>query len=335
MTDWPLPTTPRTIAVANQKGGVGKSTTAVNAGAWLALEGAKVLIVDLDPQANATTGLGIDPRRVAGTSYQILVEGMAPEDAIEATEVRNLFCIPSGIDLAGAEIELVPAFSRETKLKRAVDALGSEFDYIFVDCPPSLGLLTVNALVACRELLVPIQCEYYALEGLGQLLRNVKLIRESLNPELRLAGIVLTMYDSRTRLAEQVAQEVRSHFPGQVLEPIVPRSVRLSEAPSFGKPIALYDPRSKGAIAYRGIAESIARTVTRDHRADDGSQPSPDMEPGLPSPEEPRHPSAVRFEPEPATTSEGEGRSTSPATTERVVPEEVTRLLVDNEDELK
>lgn len=244
----------RVIAVANQKGGVGKSTSVVNLSAWLALQGSSVLVVDLDPQANATSGVGVDPRRVSGNIYQVLVEDRRAEDAIEATAVRNLFCLPSTIDLAGAEIELVPAFSRELKLRKALETVEEDYDFIFIDCPPSLGLLTVNAMSAATEVLVPIQCEYYALEGLGQLIRNITLVQSSLNPALELTGIVLTMYDSRTKLAEQVANEVRGHFPGKVLEPAVPRSVRLSEAPSFGQPIALYDPKSKGGEAYRLLA---------------------------------------------------------------------------------
>lgn len=248
----------RIIAVVNHKGGVGKTTTTVNLGAWLALSGWRVLVIDLDPQANATTGLGVDFRRVSGNSYQILVDSLPMEDAIEATSVRNLFCVPSTIDLAGAEIELVSAFSREFRLKKSLAAVADEFDFVFIDCPPSLGLLTVNALAAAQEVVVPIQCEYYALEGLGQLLRNLTLVQTNLNPELVLTGIVLTMFDSRTRLSEQVVAEVTGHFPQQVFKSVIPRSVRLSEAPSYGQPVALYDPQSKGSLAYKALADEIA-----------------------------------------------------------------------------
>lgn len=251
----------RVIAVVNHKGGVGKTTTVINLGAWLALEGHRVLVMDLDPQANATTGLGVDVRRVSASMYQVLVEETAVEDAIEATAVRNLFCVPSTIDLAGAEIELVTAFSRELKLQRALGPFVDEFDYVLIDCPPSLGLLTVNALAAAGEVIVPIQCEYYALEGLGQLLKNINLVQTSLNPHLEMTGIVLTMYDSRTRLSDQVASEVRGHFPGKVFRSVIPRSVRLSEAPSFGQPVALYDPKSKGSIAYHELAREVSGSV--------------------------------------------------------------------------
>ncbi|MEX2551547.1 MAG: ParA family protein [Actinomycetota bacterium] len=250
--------TGRSIAVVNHKGGVGKTTTAVNLGAWLALAGHRVLVVDLDPQANASTGLGVDSRRVTGNTYQILVDSMPVEDAIEATSVRNLYCVPSTIDLAGAEIELVSAFSRELRLKKGLEAIESDFDYILIDCPPSLGLLTVNALAAATEVIVPIQCEYYALEGLGQLLKNLNLVQTNLNPQLHLSGIVLTMFDTRTRLSEQVAAEVRGHFPGKVYASVIPRSVRLSEAPSYGQPVALYDPKSKGSLAYKALADEVA-----------------------------------------------------------------------------
>src|SRR2546421_10831119 len=252
----PLPRA-RLMAIANQKGGVGKSTTAVNLGAWLALEGRRVLIVDLDPQANASTGVGVDPRRAAATVYDVLVDDRRVEDGIEPTAVKGLFCLPSTIDLAGAEIELVPMLSREMRLKRALDPVAGEFDFVLIDCPPSLGLLTVHPLVAAREVLVPIQCEYYALEGGGQLLKNVQLIRPSLNSGLRLAGIVLTMFDVRTKLPYDVPEQGVGHFSGRVFRSVIPRSVRLAEAPSFGQPAALHDPRSKGAQAYRDLALEI------------------------------------------------------------------------------
>ena len=249
---------PRVIAVANQKGGVGKTTTAVNLGAALAELGYRVLVVDLDPQGNATTGLGINPRNVESSIYDVIMSGAALEDAVEPTAVRNLFVVPATIDLAGAEIELVPAFSRELKLRRALDDATGDFDFTLIDCPPSLGLLTVNGLAAAGEVLVPIQCEYYALEGLGQLLKNVSLVQTNLNPRLELSAIVLTMYDARTRLAEQVAREVREHFGETVCRTIVPRTVRLSEAPSFGQPVIVFDSSSRGALAYRELAKEVS-----------------------------------------------------------------------------
>jgi chromosome partitioning protein len=248
----------RIIAVANQKGGVGKSTTAVSLGAALAELGKRVLVVDLDPQGNASTGLGIRHEAREVTVYDVLAAEAPIEGAIVPTPVENLFAIPSTIDLAGAEIELVSQFSRELRLRRALDPLrDDEFDFILLDCPPSLGLLTVNALAAAEELIVPIQCEYYALEGLGQLLRNVRLVQQNVNQQLRLTGIVMTMFDPRTKLSEQVVDEVRRYFGDRVYETIIPRTVRLSEAPGFGQPITVYDPKSRGAQRYRALAQEV------------------------------------------------------------------------------
>ena len=249
---------PRIMAVANQKGGVGKTTTAVNLGAGLAEIGFRVLVVDLDPQGNATTGLGIDGRSFELSMYDVLMRDSKLEDAIEPTSMKNLFVAPATIDLAGAEIELVPTFSRELKLRRALESVIDDFDYILIDCPPSLGLITVNGLAAADEVLVPIQCEYYALEGLGQLLRNVHLVQANLNEKLDVSTIVLTMYDARTKLAEQVADEVRLHFGNKVCRNVIPRTVRISEAPSFGQPITTFDPTSRGAIAYRELAKEVS-----------------------------------------------------------------------------
>ncbi len=254
---------PRIIAIANQKGGVGKTTTSVNLGASLAELGYRVLVVDLDPQGNATTGLGINARNLQASVYDVIMTNAAIEDCVEPTSLKNLFVAPATIDLAGAEIELVPAFSRELKLRRALEEVREEYDYVLIDCPPSLGLLTVNGLAAADDVIVPIQCEYYALEGLSQLIRNVTLVRTNLNPKLDVRGIVLTMYDARTKLADQVEQEVRQHFGRRVYQTVVPRTVRLSEAPSFGQPIIVFDSTSRGAVAYRELAKEVSSGATR------------------------------------------------------------------------
>ncbi len=248
----------RTIAIANQKGGVGKTTTAVNLGACLAELGHRTLIIDLDPQGNASTGLSVDPRQAQNSMYEVLLGDLPVDECVRPTDVDRLLVAPASLDLAGAEIELVSTLSRETQLRRALGGLGGDFDYILIDCPPSLGLLTVNGLAAASEVLVPIQCEYYALEGLGQLLQNVELVKRNLNPSLEVTAIVLVMYDGRTKLADEVVAEVRSHFPEQACETVVPRSVRLSEAPSFGQPIITYDPSSRGATAYRELAKEVS-----------------------------------------------------------------------------
>jgi chromosome partitioning protein len=257
---WPRPSSCRVITIANQKGGVGKTTTAVNVAASLAMHGARVLVVDLDPQGNASTALDIDHHSGIMSVYNVLVEGEPLSSVIRPVAgFPHLYCAPAAIDLAGAEIELVPLVARETRLSRALGSYdASNLDYIFIDCPPSLGLLTVNALVAAPEVLIPIQCEYYALEGLEQLLRTVDLVRSHLNPALAVTAILLTMYDGRTRLASQVADEVREHFGAVVLGSVIPRSVRVSEAPSYGQSVMTYDPGSSGAVAYLEAAHELA-----------------------------------------------------------------------------
>jgi chromosome partitioning protein len=249
---------PRVVAIANQKGGVGKTTTAVNLGASLASLDYRVLVVDLDPQGNASTGLGLNPRNMASSMYDVILHDLPLEDCTEPSSVRNLFVAPASLDLAGAEIELVPAFSRELRLKKAIDDVLDDYDFVLIDCPPSLGLLTVNGLAAASEVIVPIQCEYYALEGLGQLLRNVALVQKNLNPKLEVSALVCVMYDARTKLSDQVVQEVRNHFGDKVCRSVIPRTVRLSEAPSFGQPIITFDPSSRGAIAYRELAREVS-----------------------------------------------------------------------------
>ena len=247
----------RIVCVANQKGGVGKTTTSVNLAAALALKGHRVLVVDVDPQSNATTGLGLDHRVVDKSTYDLLV-GEAPlEDVVVRCAIENLYCAPASLDLAGSEIELVGAIAREHKLKEVLAPRAGDYDMIFLDCPPSLGLLTLNALTAAHDLIVPVQCEYYALEGLGQLLGTAERVRRSLNPDLRIAGFLLTMYDARTKLSGQVADEVRGHFGALCYATVIPRSVRLSEAPSFGEPVLTLDPSSRGSIAYRLLAGEV------------------------------------------------------------------------------
>ncbi len=248
---------PRVFAVANQKGGVGKTTTTINLAACLAQLDQRVLIVDLDPQANATRGLGIDSRMVDHSLYDVLLEDVPLEDVIEPVSVKNLYIVPSSLDLAGAEIELVPAMNRERKLKIALEDVADEYDIVFIDCPPSLGLLTINGLTAANEVLVPVQAEYYALEGLGLLIRNIDLVTRNLNPDLHLSTIVLGMVDARTKLSKQVSEEVRGHFGDKVCRQVIPRAVRLSEAPSFGLPISVFDPGSRAATAYRTLAKEV------------------------------------------------------------------------------
>ncbi|GAA4669798.1 ParA family protein [Gordonia humi] len=260
----PRPARPRIMTVANQKGGVGKTTSAVNLAAGLAIHGLGVLVVDLDPQGNASTALGIDHRQPGVASvYEMLLDDVALRDAIQRSPAdENLYCVPSTLDLAGAEIELVSLVARESRLRNALnEEVLAEFgiDYVLIDCPPSLGLLTVNAMVAAREVLIPIQCEYYALEGVGQLLRNIELVQAHLNRDLHVSTILLTMYDGRTKLADQVAAEVRNHFGDKVLSTIIPRSVKVSEAPGYGMTIIEYDPGSRGAMSYLDAAKELAQ----------------------------------------------------------------------------
>ena len=257
------------IACANQKGGVGKTTTVVGLASYLALDGHRVLLVDMDPQGNATSGLGIDRTALESSVYDVLLAGVPVSEAVQETTVEGLSVLPSDRSLAGAEVELVPSSARERRLKQVLEPAGEEYDFILLDCPPSLGLLTVNSLTAADSVLIPLQCEYYALEGLGQLMATVDLIREHLNPELRLKGVILTMHDGRTSLSADVATEVRRHLGHQVFDVVVPRSVRLAEAPSYGQPIATYSPSSRGALAYQALtAELLVRSEL---------QPSPSL----------------------------------------------------------
>ena len=261
--DLPLPSTPRVLTVANQKGGVGKTTTTVNLAAALAKQGAHVLVIDLDPQGNASTALGVEHRAETPSVYDVIVgEATLDEVVQKSPEFDRLYCVPATIHLAGAEIELVSLVAREQRLRTALDLFLAESDdpvhYVFIDCPPSLGLLTINAFVAAREVLIPIQCEYYALEGLSQLLNSIQLIERHLNPRLIVSTILLTMYDGRTNLAQQVVADVRQHFPDKVLNTLIPRSVRVSEAPSYGQTVISYDQNSPGSLSYLEAAAEIA-----------------------------------------------------------------------------
>ncbi|MGN6199315.1 ParA family protein [Humibacter sp.] len=260
----PLPSRTRIFTISNQKGGVGKTTTVVNLAAALARSGARVLVIDLDPQGNASTALGVEHREGTPSVYDVIVNDTDMADVVQTSpDQTDLFCVPATIDLAGAEIELVSMVAREQRLSRALhtflDEIPEGIDYVLIDCPPSLGLLTINAFVAATEVLIPIQCEYYALEGLSQLLKNITLIEKHLNPKLQVSTILLTMFDSRTNLAHQVADEVRDHFPKQVLEAVIPRSVRISEAPSYGQSVISYDSGSPGALSYLEAAAEIAK----------------------------------------------------------------------------
>jgi len=261
--DFPRPATRRVLTVANQKGGVGKTTSTVNLAAALALHGSEVLVIDLDPQGNASTGMGVEHHAGVPSIYDVLLDGVAIADVVQpAVGIPRLRCVPATIDLAGAEIELVSVVARESRLQRAIASycagVGADVDYVLIDCPPSLGLLTLNAMVATQEVLIPIQCEYYALEGLGQLLKTIELVKANLNPTVAVSTILLTMYDARTRLADQVAAEVRTHFGDTVLTTMIPRSVRVSEAPGYGQSVVTYDPGSRGSVAYLEAAREIA-----------------------------------------------------------------------------
>ncbi len=256
----PRPISQRVFTIANQKGGVGKTTTAVNVAAALALQGLKVLVIDLDPQGNASTALGVDHHPGTPSSYEVLIGETPLHQTLQRSpHSERLYCVPATIELAGAEIELVSMVAREGRLRSALAELHNhDFDYVFIDCPPSLGLLTINALVAAPEVLIPIQCEYYALEGVGQLLRTIEMVKAHLNPKLNVSTVILTMYDGRTRLADQVAADVRAHFGDKVLGTVIPRSVKVSEAPGYGMTILNYDPGSRGALSYMDASRELA-----------------------------------------------------------------------------
>jgi len=247
----------KTITIANQKGGVGKTTTAINLAASLAALESKVLIVDADPQANATSGIGFDVRNIKTSIYECLIDDVNPKDIILTSEVDNLYLVPSHIDLVGAEIEMLNLPNREKKLKQIIGRVKDDYDFVLVDCSPSLGLLTVNALTAADSVIIPVQCEYFALEGLGKLLNTIRIIQSRLNPDLEIEGFLLTMYDSRLRLSNQVLEEVRKHFQQMVFDTIIQRNIKLSEAPSFGKPVLMYDVNSKGSIDHLNLAREL------------------------------------------------------------------------------
>ena len=254
------------ISVANQKGGVGKTTTTVNLATILAKKGKKVLLIDADPQGNATSGLGLD-KDIEPSTYDILVNEVELEEAMQDTIIKNLKVCPANMNLAGAEVELVSMMSREQRLKEEVDIIKEKFDYVFIDCPPSLGLITLNAFTASNSVLIPVQCEYFALEGLGQLLNTINLVKKHLNKEIRIEGALLTMYDIRTNLSNQVVKEVKKYFENKVYKTVIPRNVRLSEAPSYGMPITEYDPRSKGAKSYIKFAKEFLKINEEEKKA--------------------------------------------------------------------
>jgi len=254
----------KAIAIFNQKGGVGKTTTNINLAACLALRGKKVLVLDIDPQGNTTSGLGITKKGLKNSSYDLLVEeGINPFSTIFSTGVQNLDIIPASVDLCGAEVELVQLEGREKRLKKALEKIRPSYDYIFIDCPPSLGLLTINALTAVDSVLIPIQCEFYALEGVSQLMSTIELVKKSFNPALTIQGVILSMFDGRTNLSIQVVEEVKRYFGSKLYSTVIPRNVRLAEAPSYGLPITSYDPKSKGAVAYMDFAEEFLKTEVK------------------------------------------------------------------------
>ncbi len=263
----------RVIAICNQKGGTGKTTSAINIAAYMALLGKKALLIDLDPQANATSGVGIDRHTVKKSTYHILLEELSINEIILKTQIENLFVAPSNLDLTGAEVELVSALGREYRLKKAITAVKENYDFIFIDSPPSLGLLTINSLSAADAIIIPVQCEYYALEGLTQLTNTFNLVKNNLNPGLEIQGVILTMADFRTNLTKEVINEVKNNFGGRVYDTVIPRSIRLSEAPSYGKPIALYDKDNIGAKKYEELAQEILGNATVSQNNDTVVQP--------------------------------------------------------------